>query len=88
MGAFTWVIDALLLVMIGVVTWAVASEGLWGATLIFINVLIAGLVTFSIFEPVAAGVARNVKRHELRLQNERREQNLMKRVSQLLNCKM
>jgi hypothetical protein len=35
-----------------------------------------------------AVVATNVKRYERRLQSQRREQNLMKQVSQMLNCKM
>lgn len=46
-------IDFLLLAIIGVVTWCVASEGAWGAALTFVAVLLSGLVAMNFFEPVA-----------------------------------
>ncbi|HTI49822.1 MAG TPA: CvpA family protein [Planctomycetaceae bacterium] len=44
----------LLALVLGVVTWCVASEGAWGATLTFLCVLFAGLLTMNFFEPLAA----------------------------------
>jgi hypothetical protein len=35
-----------------------------------------------------AVVATSAKRYELRLQSQRREQNLIKQVGKMLNCKM
>lgn len=43
------------LAVVGVVTWCVASEGLWGAAHTFLCVLLAGLLAMNYFEP-AAGV--------------------------------
>jgi hypothetical protein len=45
-----WVIVALIAGM----TWALMSEGLWGAALMFFNVLFAGLLAFNFYEPLAA----------------------------------
>jgi hypothetical protein len=42
-----------LLVIIGVVTWCVASEGAWGAAITFLCVLFAGLLAMNFFEPAA-----------------------------------
>ena len=47
-------IDILLLVVIGVVTYCVASEGPWGAATTFIAVILAGLLAMNFFEPVAS----------------------------------
>jgi hypothetical protein len=47
-------IDILLLAVIGVVTYCVASEGPWAAATTFIAVIIAGLLAMNFFEPVAA----------------------------------
>ncbi|MFN0195791.1 MAG: CvpA family protein [Planctomycetaceae bacterium] len=47
-------IDILLLIVLGVVTWCVAGEGAVGAALIFFSVLFAGLLAMNFFEPVAA----------------------------------
>lgn len=44
----------LLGLVLGAVTWCVASEGAWGAILTFLCVLFAGLLTMNFFEPVAA----------------------------------
>jgi hypothetical protein len=46
-------IDILLLVIIGVVTYCVASEGPWGAASTFVAVILAGLVAMNYFETVA-----------------------------------
>jgi hypothetical protein len=40
-------------------TYALASEGLWGAALMFFNVLIGGLIAFNFYEPLAQLVAEN-----------------------------
>jgi hypothetical protein len=45
-----WVIVALIAGM----TWALMSEGLWGAALMFFNVLFAGILAFNFYEPLAA----------------------------------
>ena len=47
-------IDLLLLAVIGVVTYCVASEGPWGAATTFISVILAGLLAMNFFEPVAS----------------------------------
>jgi len=41
-------------------TYALASEGLWGAALMFFNVLFGGLVAFNFYEPLAKLLADNV----------------------------
>lgn len=46
-------IDLLLLVVIGLVTWCVASEGVWGAALVFLCTLLSGLLAMNFFEPLA-----------------------------------
>jgi hypothetical protein len=47
-------IDLLLLVILAIVTYCVASEGPWGAATTFIAVILAGLLAMNFFEPVAA----------------------------------
>lgn len=47
------IIDILLLAVVGVVTWCVASEGAWGAGMIFVCTLLAGLLAMNFFEPLA-----------------------------------
>ena len=47
-------IDFMLLAVLAIVTWCVASEGTWGAATVFLSVLFAGLVTMNCFEPLAA----------------------------------
>ncbi|MGQ0635730.1 MAG: CvpA family protein [Planctomycetaceae bacterium] len=49
-----YLFGVLVLLVFGVVTWCVASEGAWGAGLIFLCVLFAGLLAMNFFEPVAA----------------------------------
>jgi hypothetical protein len=46
-------IDVLLLAVLGVVTWCVASDGAWSAVVTFLCTLIAGLIAMNFFEPVA-----------------------------------
>ena len=44
--------------MLGV-TYALASEGLWGAALMFFNLLFSGLLAFNFYEPLANLLAQN-----------------------------
>ena len=60
MGQYAWVFDVTLLLMILGITYAVGSEGLYGASIMFINVLFAGLIAFSLFEPCALWVSNNL----------------------------
>jgi Colicin V production protein len=53
MGEYAWVFDIACLSVIGLITWAVGSEGLFGAAIMFVNVMFAGLLAFSYYEPVA-----------------------------------
>lgn len=46
-------IDFALLVIVGLVTWCVASEGPWGAAMICISVVCSGLLAMNFFEPTA-----------------------------------
>jgi hypothetical protein len=54
------VIDLTIVVLILGMTYALMSEGLWGAALMFFNVLFAGLIAFNFYEPVAAWLAGQV----------------------------
>lgn len=56
-----WIVDVSVLVLILGMTYALASEGLWGAVLMFFNSLFAGMITFNFYEPVAALLATNVE---------------------------
>lgn len=61
MGQYAWVFDVtLLLIMLGI-TYAVGSEGLYGAAIMFINVMFAGLMAFCLFEPCAQLIANNIE---------------------------
>lgn len=40
-------------------TYAIMSEGLWGAALIFFNVLFASVITFNFYEPLATLITQN-----------------------------
>lgn len=53
-------IDILLLAILGIVTWCVASEGAWGAGFIFVSVLLAGLLAMNYFEPLATFLTNNI----------------------------
>ena len=46
-------IDIALLIILGLVAWCVASEGAWGAALIFLSTLFAGIIAINYFEPLA-----------------------------------
>jgi hypothetical protein len=50
------VIDLAVVVLILGITYALASEGLWGAALMFFNTLFAGLIAFNGYEPLAAAM--------------------------------
>jgi len=54
------VINMIVAVVILGVTYALASEGLWGAALMFFNVLFGGLIAFNFYEPLARLLADNV----------------------------
>jgi uncharacterized membrane protein required for colicin V production len=53
-------IDAVIVVLILGMTWALMSEGLWGAALMFFNILFASLITFNFYEPLANLLATNM----------------------------
>jgi hypothetical protein len=53
-------IDFLLLAVLVLVTWCVASEGTWGAATVFLSVLFAGLIAMNCFEPLAATLERSM----------------------------
>lgn len=48
-----WVIDLVIVVLILGVTYALSSEGAWGAALMFFNVMFAGLLAFNFYEWLA-----------------------------------
>ena len=54
------IIDLLLLAVLGLVTWCVASDGAWSAAFTFLSVLFAGLLAMNFFEPLAAFLENNV----------------------------
>lgn len=55
------VVDLVVLVLILGMTYAVASEGLWGAALMFFNALFAGIIAFNFYEPLANLLATSVE---------------------------
>ena len=46
-------IDIACLIVVGVVTWMVANEGIWGAVETFLCTLLAALIAMNLFEPLA-----------------------------------
>ncbi|MFV0445771.1 MAG: CvpA family protein [Planctomycetaceae bacterium] len=46
-------IDIALLVVLAIVTWCVAGEGVWGAALVFLSALFSGFIAMNFFEPIA-----------------------------------
>lgn len=60
MGDYGWVFDVTVLAVIGGITYAVGSEGLFGAAIMFVNVMLAGLVAFEVYEPFARFVANTM----------------------------
>lgn len=53
-------IDFAFLAILAVVTWCVASEGAWGAGIIFLSCVFAGLIAMNFFEPLAAMLQSSV----------------------------
>jgi len=51
------VIDLVIAVLILGLTYALSSEGLWGAALMFFNVMFAGIIAFNFYESLAALLA-------------------------------
>lgn len=46
-------IDFILLAILGIVVWMVASDGPWSAAIAFVSVLLSGLIAMNYFEPLA-----------------------------------
>ncbi len=55
-----WIFEGILSVLILGMTYALFSEGLWGSALIVMNLVIAVLVAFNFYEPLATLIASNV----------------------------
>lgn len=53
MSAPKWIIDLVFSFLILLMTYALSAEGLWGAALMFFNVLFGGLIAFNFYEPLA-----------------------------------
>src|SRR3954452_5254876 len=53
------VVDLLIVALILGMTWALMSEGLWGAALMFFNILFATLVAFNFYETLAQLIVDN-----------------------------
>jgi hypothetical protein len=60
MGAYAWVFDIACLVVLAGITYSVGSEGLYGAAIMFVNVMLAGVISFSLYEPAARVIAGNI----------------------------
>src|SRR6201996_7066376 len=54
------ILDLGCLVLILGMTWALTSEGLWGAALMFFNSLFAAMITMNFYEPLAQAIGTNV----------------------------
>ncbi|MBV8228631.1 MAG: CvpA family protein, partial [Planctomycetaceae bacterium] len=54
-------VNMLICLFIAGITYALMSEGLWGAALMFFNVLFAGILAFNFYEPLAALLSSNVE---------------------------
>lgn len=54
------IIDWILLLVLAVTTWCVASDGVWGAAITFVGSLLAGLVAMNFFEPLARFMGANI----------------------------
>ena len=54
------VLDLILLGLLGGMTYALMSEGLWGSALMFFNALFAALISFNFYEPVAVLIVTNM----------------------------
>jgi uncharacterized membrane protein required for colicin V production len=53
-------LDAIVALLILGMTYALASEGLWGAALMFFNALFAAMITLNFYEPLAQVIGTNV----------------------------
>lgn len=53
-----FILDALLLIILLAVTVLIAREGLWGAALVFFDVLFAGILAFGTFEAIGGWMER------------------------------
>lgn len=47
------IVDLVISFLILLMTYALSAEGLWGAALMFFNVLFAGIIAFNFYEPLA-----------------------------------
>ena len=56
-----WTVDAVLALLTLGMTYALYSEGLWGATLMTFNVLFSALIALNFYEPVAKLLASSVE---------------------------
>ncbi len=56
----TSLFDLIILGLVLGMTYAIASEGLWGSALIFFNALFAALISFNFYEPLAGLIVENV----------------------------
>ncbi|WP_435010971.1 hypothetical protein P12x_002261 [Tundrisphaera lichenicola] len=54
------IIDLIILGLVLGMTYALMSEGLWGAALMFFNALFAALISFNFYEPLAQLIVNNV----------------------------
>jgi hypothetical protein len=52
-------VDLGIVFLIVLMTYVVSSEGLWGAALMFFNVLFSGIIAFNFYEPLAGLIAAN-----------------------------
>jgi hypothetical protein len=55
------IVDLVTIVLILGMTWALTSEGLWGAALMFFNALFAAMITLNTYEPLAQLIGTNVE---------------------------
>lgn len=54
------IVDLLLIAVVGIVAWSVASEGPWGAAFTLLAVVFAGLLAMNFFEPLAELLERSI----------------------------
>jgi uncharacterized membrane protein required for colicin V production len=53
------IVDLCVLALLGGITYALMSEGLWGSALMFFNVMFASLIAFNFYEPLAQLIVDN-----------------------------
>src|SRR3954467_6110450 len=53
-----WMLNAVIGILMLGITYALSSEGAWGAALMFFNVLFAGMIAFNFYEPLASMLDR------------------------------